>query len=83
MSSVGDLRAALAAVSERTAHAQGQVELARGRLDEVARILADLSPSSRETLPRDEVDLARRGIDDLRSAIAAASAAVTDLGNRL
>ncbi len=83
MTSVGDLRAALAAVSERTAHAQGQVELARGRLDEVARILAELSPGSHEALPRDEVDRARRELDDLRAVIAAAAAAVTDLGNRL
>ncbi|MEQ3550783.1 hypothetical protein WIS52_09895 [Pseudonocardia nematodicida] len=83
MTSLGELRSALATVTERTDLARGHVETARHRLDEIGRIYTELSASSRETLPAPQVERARRELDDLLSVIATASGAVADLDARL
>lgn len=82
MSSLGEIRAALAAATERTADARGHAVLARTRLDEAARLLADLSESAAD-LPRDDVQRAGRDLDDALQIMNNASDLVTQLGDRL
>ena len=82
MSSLGEIREALAAASERTAAARGHAALAHTRLDEVARLYAGLADSAAD-LPRADIDRARRDVDDLLALIHAASATLSDLDARL
>lgn len=82
MSSLGDIREALAAATERTTEARGHAVLARTRLEEVARLLAGLSENAAD-LPRGEVERARRDLDEAVEIMNAASDMVAALGARL
>lgn len=82
MSSLGDIREALAAATERTAQARGHASLAHTRLDEVARLYAGLADSA-DDLPRGEIDRARRDVEDLLALIHAALQELSDLDARL
>lgn len=82
MSSLGDIREALAAATERTAQARGHVSLAHTRLDEVARLYAGLADSAAD-LPTGEIDRARRDVEHLTALIHAASERLSELDARL
>lgn len=82
MSSVEQVRHALAVASEATDRARGHTSFAHTRLDEVARLYAGLADSAAD-LPRGDIDRARRDVEDLLATIHAASDALADLDARL
>lgn len=83
MSSLDRIREALDAVARGTSDARGALARAGSRLEEAARMYADLDGDTHESLPADRISAAHDDVTAALGSLDRAAGIVDDLAARL